>query len=133
MFARIHVDELAAELYSLELQAISLFRFRTRFQFYRPTGSDHAMPGKRIDRVATQKMCDGAVVERITGSGRNSAVSTDFSDGDRNDGSTKSIVAYVIWLQTVDDDSAFEFLFVEKAEAIARDLEAFISHRPHAN
>ena len=128
MFARIHVDQLAAELHSLQLQTISLFGFGARSQFYRPSGSDDAMPRQGVDRVAAQETRNGAVVERITGSRGNSAVSTDLADGDRDDDSTKSIIADVIRLQTIDDNSAFQFLFVEKTKPIARNLETFFSH-----
>lgn len=132
MFARIHVDQLAAELHSFELETIALLGFGGCFQFDRAASTYHAMPRQRINRVATQEPRNGAMIERIAGGGRNPAIRTHFSHGDRNDHSTKSIIAYVIWLQAVADDSTLKLLFVEKPEAISRNLKALL-HLTHGN
>ena len=132
VFAGNHVDRLGAELHSFEFTAISLLSswrslsVRSRHQ-RQPRDAK-----ERICRIATKKTRDERNEEWITGSGRNPAIRADSSDGDRDDDSTESIIAHVIWFQAVADHSTLKLLLVKITRSDPQEPESgFVFMSPH--
>ncbi len=62
MFAGHHVDKLAEEFYSFELEPFALFERGGSPEFDVSARADDAMPRKSVCRVAPQEAGDSAVV-----------------------------------------------------------------------
>jgi len=133
MLAQVHVNQLADELDTFQLQPISLFDRGTGFQFYCSTGSDDPMPRQRIGRIDAQQARDRAVIQRIAGGRCDVSIRADFSDGNRKNNAPKSIIAKIIRLQSVDDDPALQLLFVKKPKPITGNLKTLPIHIPRAS
>ena len=65
VLVELHVDALAAKLYSLDAEAKALFGRSFTPEFDLAAGADDALPGESLKWSVAEQLCDGSVVERI--------------------------------------------------------------------
>jgi hypothetical protein len=98
-----------AKLHAFHLQSQPLLRARLCGEFDFAAGAENPLPGKRTMRLCPKQPRHGAVIKRVTGSGRNLSVGSDLAFRDGANHPTESGIAQCITAGAVFRDLSEQF------------------------